>query len=453
MPRLAEWPSVRTLAWITILGAACLVLGAVVVTTHRLPIAFAAGGVVILVASLWPRVFVPGLVLLLLVPYTWSPTVNGTPEPVVALVALAGALVAVTRLIVSGGFRANRLDYLVLAIVVSAVLSEVHAQTGSLGSDTVSRTDLNVMLLPYLAFRTIFTVWPNAARRVPDALVMTGCVLSAVAIFEELKGRVLVAGSSLNNPLLSRWALSYQRGHGLRAEATMGHPLAFGCFLVIPLVFAFYERRWSAVGLLAVGEALTLSRGPYIAALVALVLCAVLTKRAGRLTVVVVVVASLALFVGPVRNSVTDSFQAGTIEQSNANYRAALLSTSLGTLTVWGDPLKNASELYGQSGQFELRDITSEVALLAGRQGAVGLSLWMAVLAAFVYVIGVGRRCRDDILMLLGVALIGEWVALLSVSLITSFQDAFWLTVALASARLATRAVAPAVQSPALLIG
>jgi hypothetical protein len=408
----------------------CIFVGLLAADHRQLALGLAAGSVVATIAAVWPRLFVPGLALLLLVPYTWSPTVNGIPEPVTALVAGIGALVAIPRL---GGFRANRLDYLVIGIVLSAMLSETYRQITSLGSHTVSRTELNTLLLPYLAFRIVFTAWPKAARRVPEALITTGCILSAWAIIEELAGRVLIAGSSLNNPSLSQWGISYQRGHGLRAEAAMGHPLAFGCFLVIPLVFAFHDRRWSAFALLAGGEALTLSRGPYVAALVALVLCAVLTGRAGRLSVAIVVAVVLALFVTPVGSSVTESFQSGTAEQANASYRSALLGTSLSTVTVWGEPLRSASEIFSQS-PVVLKDITSELALITSRQGGIGLAVWLGLLGAFVYVLRLGRRRHDDLLMLLGIALVAEWGALLTVPLITSFQVAFWMIVALAAA-------------------
>lgn len=406
----------------------CVFLALLAADHRQLALSLAAISVVATAAVVWPRLFVPGLALLLLVPYTWSPTVNGIPEPVSALVAAAGAVVALPRL---GAFRANRLDYLVAGIVVSAMLSETYRQIGSLGSHTVSRTELNTVLLPYLAFRIVFTAWPKAARCVPNALVTAGCILSAWAIIEELAGRVLISGSSLNNPSLAQWGISYQRGHGLRVEAAMGHPLAFGCFLVIPLVFAFHDRRWRSFALLAIGEALTLSRGPYIAALVALVLCAIVTGRAGRLSLALAAVVALVLFVTPVSNSVTESFQPGTAEQANADYRSALLGTSLSTVTVWGKPLQSANEIFAGS---TLKDITSELALITSRQGAIGLAIWLGLLGAFVHVLRLGRRRRDDTLMLLGVALAAEWVALLTVPLITSFQVAFWMTVALAAA-------------------
>jgi hypothetical protein len=218
----------------------------------------------------------------------------------------------------------------------------------------------------------------------------------------------------------------------------MGHPIALGSFLVIPLVFALAQRRWRLFATLAVGEALTLSRGPYIAALAALLLYSVLTRRAGRLAVLFAAVGTLALFIGPVRSTVSNSFQAGTAEHANADYRSALLTTSINSLTLWGKPSGETTELYGST-QTNLSDVTSELALIAGRQGLPGLLIWLGFLAAFIYLIREGKRRNDPLLLVLGTALVGEWIALLSVALITTFQDAFWLTVAMAAARLSQR--------------
>jgi hypothetical protein len=280
---------------------------------------------------------------------------------------------------------------------------------------------------------------------------MTGAALSLLAVAEEVSRTNFVAHSSLNNPQLALWEVSYPRAGGIRVDATMGHPIAFGSFLVIPLVLAFAQRRWRLFALLALGEALTLSRGPYLAAIAALLLCSVLIGRVGRLWVLVSIVAVLALFIGPIRNSVTSSFRAGTAEQQNATYRLDLWRTSVSSLTPWGNPTGPPSELYAGQGQTALRDVTSEFALMSGRQGVAGLAIWIGFLAAFGYTIREARRRSDPLLLVLGVALVGEWVALLSVALITSFQYAFWLTVAMAAARL-SQSTAPS-EDPRAWIG
>jgi hypothetical protein len=265
-----------------------------------------------------------------------------------------------------------------------------------------------------------------------------GAALSIVAIFEELQHQTFIAGSALNNPQLSQWAISYQRGGAIRAQATLGHPIAFGAFLVIPLLLAFAYNRWRLFALIALGEALTLSRGPYLAAIAGVVLLGFLMKRGGRLWALVAVIAAVAVLVGPVRDSISASFQSGTTEQLNADYRSQLLGASVRSLTALGDPTPKASELFGHEGQFTLSDVTSEFALLAGRQGAIGLLVWLSLLGALAYTIRVAKRAEDLLLLTLACALVAEWLALLFVPLITSFRYAFWLTMAMAATRLAS---------------
>jgi hypothetical protein len=397
-------------------------------------LALAIAAVIAAFACVRPDLFGVALVATLLVPFTWSPTVTNAPAPPMVLFALPASVAA--AFVLRKRLRLCALDYLVGAIFASALLSELATSgQGILGGSTLTRTEFDAMLLPYVAFRLIATAWPVAISKLPDALTLTGAALCLFALWEELRGSTLFAASSFNNPQLTQWEINYPRAGGVRAQATMGHPLALGSFLVIPLVIAFAQRRWRLFGLLAVGEALTLSRGPYIAAIVTLFLWGIVTRRIGRLWILLTVIGVLALFVGPVRNSVTNSFQTGTTEQRNADYRSQLLSTSLGSLTLWGKPTGQASELYGQN----LSDVTSEFAFISGRQGVLGIAIWIGLLAAFVYTIREARRRRDPLLLILGVALVGEWIALLSVPLITSFQDAFWLTVAMSAARLTQR--------------
>lgn len=399
-------------------------------------VALAAATIIAIFAWTRPELFGIALVAMLLVPYTWSPTLRTTPTPLIVLFALPGGLAGAVALALKGRLRLCVLDYLVVAIFISLLSSELAtARGGILGTHSLSRSELELILLPYVAFRLVIAAWPRIISKLSVALMMTGAALSVFAVYEELRGSTPFATSGLNNPLLAQWERNYPRAGGVRAQAMMGHPVALGSFLVIPLVFAFAQRRWRLFALLALGEALTLSRGPYIAAIAALLLYSVLIKRVGRLGILLTVIGVLALFVGPVRDSVTNSFQAGTSERVTADYRATLLSTAVESLTLWGKPTVRATELYGE-GPARLSDVTSEFALISGQQGVPGLLIWIGFLAAFAYVVREARRRRDSLLLLLGVALVGEWIALLSVALITSFQEAFLLTLAMAAARL-----------------
>jgi hypothetical protein len=417
----------------------CILLGAAVARIPTADLVAVVGTVTVAVLA-WSSPKLLGVVLVgaFLVPYTWSPTLRSAPAPVIVLIALPAAGAGALRLLYGGRLRLCVLDYLVVATFASLVVSEtITGKGGVLGTQSISHTEATAFLAPYLAFRLILAAWPTVIPRLPDAFVVVGACLSLFAVWEEIRGASPLATSPLNNPQLLQWERSYSRGGGVRAEAVMGHPIALGMFLVIPLLFAFSKRRWTLFAIIALGEALTLSRGPYLAAIITLVLYGLVTRHARRLIVVTAIILGLAVLVSPVRNAVSNSFVAGTREATNANYRSSLLDASLHDLSLWGHPTDQTRELYANS-QTVLKDVTSEFALISGDQGAVGLALWVALLAAFGYIIRQARRQKDVLLLALGVILVGEWIGLLTVSLITSFADAFLLTVAMAATRLTT---------------
>jgi hypothetical protein len=441
------------LAGLFVVMAACAMVGAAAASRYQAVVLVLAGAALIAAfACMRPGIFGLALVAMLFVPWTWSPSIGHTEARPMVLLALPAALAGAVILLPRGRLRLCVLDYLLVAVFASAVLSELATGAAALGSYAESRSWFEGALLSYISFRLILAAWPRMITKLPNALMITGAGLSLFAIWEELKGTSLLVHSSLNNPMFAGWEVTNSRAGGVRVDATMGHPLAFGSFLVIPIVFAFAQRRWLLLVLLAVGEVLTLSRGPYVATIVGVLLCSLLIGRVGRLWVLIAVIGVMALFVGPVRTSVTNSFQAGTGEQANAVYRSDLLRTSITSLTLWGKPTGESTELFAGQGQYALHDVTSELALLSARQGMLGFALWVGFLAAFIYAIREARKRGDTLLLLLGVALVSEWIALLSVALITNFQDVFWLTVAMTAARL-TQVAEPAKDRRVSVIG
>jgi hypothetical protein len=182
-------------------------------------------------ACVRPKIFGVALIAMLFVPYTWSPTITSVPITVVTLFALpagiaTGVIVTLDR---DKHLKLRVLDYLVFGLILSALLSEIATVGGGLvGSHTLSRGEIEGILLPYLSFRLILVVWPTIIPRLPDTLIVVGIGLSLIAIWEELMRKSLFAHSALNNPNLASWAVEYPRGGGVRAAATMGHPIALG---------------------------------------------------------------------------------------------------------------------------------------------------------------------------------------------------------------------------------
>jgi hypothetical protein len=441
---VAERPRTRVLLATVSAAAVAICLGAGVASRHQTVILVAAA-VAFVAALAWryPELFGVVAVGILLVPYTWS---RGSPG--LELLALPGAIAAACLLLGRAKLRFNMIDYLVVALFATIVLSQVLGGRGlDVGAGSYTRDEIEGLLVTYFAFRVILAAWPRVAARVPGTLIAVGGILSVMALWEELQQRALFPVSALTNPQLAHWAIPYEREGAIRTTATMGQPLALGSFLIIPLLLAFAYRRWRMFALIALGEATTLSRGPYLGAIIALVLFGFLIHRIGRTWALVVVIAVVGLFVGPVRKSISASFQLGTREQVNADYRSRLVNASLGSLTLWGHGLPRRSELYGHEvrpgGETVSTDPASEAVSVNAQQGAVGLLVWLGFPIVFALTIRKARRSKDLLLLTLATALLAEWFVLLTVPLVTTFQYAFWLTMALTGARLAKALSSP----------
>jgi hypothetical protein len=418
-------------------AALAIALGAGVASGHQLVIVVVAA--LALVAALawrYPELFGVVAVGILLIPYTWSRS-----NPGLQVLALPGAIAAASLLLGRAKLRLNVIDYLVVALFATIVLSQVLGGRGlNVGPDSYARSELEGLLIPYFALRAIIAVWPRVTAKVPGALIAVGGILSVLALCEEAQQRALFPVSALTNPQLAHWAVLYEREGAIRTTATMGQPLALGAFLIIPLLLAFAYRRWRMFALIALGEATTLSRGPYLGAIIALALFGFLIGRVGKTWALVVVIAVAGLSVGPVQSSISASFQVGTSEQANAEYRSRVVNASLRSLTLWGHGLPKASEVRShpvdREGKSISTDPASEAVSVVAQQGAVGLVVWLGFPIVFAYAARKARRSKDLLLLTLATALVAEWFVLLTVPLITNFQYAFWLTMALTAARL-----------------
>ncbi len=158
---------------------------------------------------------------------------------------------------------------LVLLRCVSAL---VNAQ-GPLGAT------LNVLLttaLPYAVFR-LLTLDGDVPRRLAVVVVAVAVPLSFVGLYERSGGANPFF--TLVRPELeaAQWARPELRASGVRAEASFGHPIAFGMFLALALVLAvaltvtlegllLRAALLAACGVILLGLTATLSRGPLLMA-------------------------------------------------------------------------------------------------------------------------------------------------------------------------------------------
>ena len=404
------------------LGAA-LSVNPLLVVAMALVISYAA------ISWSMPRLAVVLGLGLMALPYAWSPDVSVitlTPALVVSAVWIGVSLVQGSR-----PFCWHSIDLAVAAYVVAPAISAlIVGQPLGLFLYTV----VNVAT-PYLALRLYVSRSDlRTAEFLPPTLIGIGCAVSVLAIIEVVLGYNPTV-EVLTNPSLSQWTQEATRAGFVRAQASFGHPIALGTFLLIPVGFAAAwpgKRRWWTLAILLPAVLLTFSRGPWIGLIVTFALV-IGTERAirGRFLQVLslVLIAGLAAwFIGPVQEVIRQTFAPGTIEAGNAAYRSQLIEATFRHMTLAGTPVSQSQTTYLIPG-FE--DVTSNLALTALRTGVLGLFAWIAIAGLAVRSLIRALRKRDRELRAMSIVVITQFVVLAAVSLITNYQYFFWFSVAL----------------------
>jgi hypothetical protein len=326
------------------------------------------------------------------------------------------------------GFRFRGFDWGVLAFAISpAPIALVQGQAFH-----VMQWLAPAITVPYFGFRVLFHVAPSARRLFAPTLIGIGSVLSIAGVWESVTGRLAFVHAA--RPIYTAgggfetvWNVPLLRDGHLRAMTTFGHPIAFGMFLVIPLAFALTRpgRRYmvaSALMLAAIGA--TFSRGPWIAAAVAVLLTVRMSKRRVGFLIGVAVVG--ALVVGPIHRVLWNTGSAAPAERTTANYRLGLLSETVHHVSAFGHPYLNL-----QSAIPNFSDVTSLYAATILQIGLVGA---VALLALVWLGVRAWRRGIPG-----AVPLVAQYVGLLSVALITSYQFFFWALLAFVASSEAAR--------------
>jgi hypothetical protein len=199
---------------------------------------------------------------------------------------------------------------------------------------------LTSVVLPYAVFRCL-ALSVRVRRAVAWGMVGSALLLSGVGIAERLTDTNPFFTLVKPRYLAAIWAIPEHRFGSTRAEASFGHPIAFGMFLAVVTVLVLSLARegrhhalgLAATGLIVTGLLATLSRGPIVAAGVGGLLWFVSRRR--QLTprdVVVVLLMAAGLFAVPAaRETVTglaSSSFGNTSEASSADYRLTLLDVA-----------------------------------------------------------------------------------------------------------------------------
>ncbi len=304
--------------------------------------------------------------------------------------------------------------------------------------------------LPYLVGRLLVSS-ADRARLAAVATVTVAMVLSVFALVEHSSGQNPFFTFLRPTYQADEWAKSEYRLGSVRAEASFGHPIAFGLFLVIAVVLALGLYLTSAgpqrllwltgVGLTAVALTSTLSRGPMVAAAAAAVLLVALgasridVRRLALLVVLVLGLSATTSVLSTVSDLRNSSSSAGSREAASAQYRFKILDVVLDPqqFSLLG---KEADLEQGQSGvdastsnRTSLKSIDSQFALVYLAAGLLALLAYVAVVALLVA--AMARRGLDILSQAWAIGVAAVALDGLTVALLTQQGELWWFAVAI----------------------
>jgi O-antigen ligase len=342
--------------------------------------------------------------------------------------------------------------YLLLMVVVYGSLSSF---TNSMRESVYLLIDI---WLPYYVFSRSFANIAKMKEAI-TALVLATLVLAVIAVFEIARGWLLY--SSLDETMGASWGFgSYlARGVGgpLRSSGSTGHPIVLGYLMVVALALALCLDRdirprrawWLCVAGLVAGLAASVSRGPWVGALAALLVGVCVGKGGQRRLLwfgsIGAGVVSI-LLVSPVGAEMLRYVPfVGDVDSFNVTYRERLIEVSLSVL--WQSPLLGVPNVLAHPAMQEMVqgegiiDIVNTYLGVALGTGLLGLSLFVGAFLAVIYKLlrhvnatrvdshDFGPVCR----CLLG-AIAGTMVTIATTSSVSTIGPLYWVLLGLGAA-------------------
>lgn len=319
---------------------------------------------------------------------------------------------------------------------------------------------LDMILIYFVASRVL--TQRIAARHVMVALVAAAIFLALVGIFEFAKHWLLY--SNLKRVIgTSASMFGYLgRGYTLRASATTGQPIVLGFIMMVALLASLYVRqlvqpgihRKALLALMAMGLVAAMSRGPWVGAVVGLVVVAIFSANpvANLMKLALAAFASaIALVMLPGGEKVLNYLPwVGTVDASNITYREDLfeqaqlvISQHLWTGSIGYTELPEFDPVR-QGGGFV--DIVNSYLGVVLTYGVTGLTLYVLLILSSVFALTVAvLRTRQvpseqSRLFLMGLSVIvATAFTIWTVSSISHIESLvfFWIGVGVAAGRKA----------------
>lgn len=289
-----------------------------------------------------------------------------------------------------GPIRLNGLDFLLLAygLVQLALFIPYESWTNTLRRGFLFLLDT---FLVYFAFSRLLEHKRNLGDAM-GALCLSAAIFAPIAIFETTRGWLLYTGISeaWGDPNIFSWLF---RGDSLRAQAAAGHSITLGYFFALAIGFWMYLRQsqpskainFAFFAMIFAGLFVTYARGPWLTAVLVLVIAIMLGARSAvemmkvALVPAVITIATLASPFG--RRLIELLPYVGSASQDTVDQRQALAETSWRLIqqNPWfGNPfvLLDMEDLRTGDHIIDLVNAYAQVALF---YGLVGLALFLAV--------------------------------------------------------------------------
>ncbi|WP_382220691.1 O-antigen ligase family protein [Hydrogenophaga atypica] len=318
----------------------------------------------------------------------------------------------------------------------------------------------------YLVLGTVlpYYVASRAPRQLGDfrvvmlAFVGAAALLGVLAAFETLKHWNLY--SSLTHSLGLRWGYGGYLGRDglLRASGSLGQPLVLGYVMAIGIGFWLFLRsdRPSTAGtevpllMMAGGSVAALSRGPWVGAVVILLVFIWTGPRAARHTALLVVLAALGMGALSVTSAGQKALNLlpfiGKVDEFNVTYRQQLLDKALSVIDrhFWLGSVDylQTPEMQSMIQGEGIVDIVNSYVGVALDHGAIGLALFAGFFVTLAWQLWQAQRRLppDDETRFLGRALlatlVGIAVMISSLSSVGVIPFVYWLVAGLCVAYL-----------------
>jgi hypothetical protein len=310
--------------------------------------------------------------------------------------------------------------------------------------------------VPYLLMRT-YSSDMQSTLRLLGTVTFWAVVVGLFALIEEAfhYNPFLELGPVLSGE--EQWTTVLYRGGGQRAVASFSHPISLGMFAALLLPVALWlalqassKRRMLtiAAGALVIAGMLiaTLSRGPWLGALLAIVVALLIrpsSPRSGRIVLALGIAATWLLYasgISPLTTVINESFDPSTSDFANFLYRQGLIPLML---ELWShSPIIGFQDLSAAATSIDnyylvQLVLNGLVGLLAfwGVMAAVGYRLWSVVRAPAATSTGMAADCAT---ILLGV-LAGQLIVLASVAMVGSAPYFFWGFIGIVAGAWASR--------------